>query len=159
MRLSSLWRVGEGLAFSPARLSSVIEENHSPVTESEAVTQGVRVQVRARYSEPHSDPNQGHWFFLYTIRIANESSESVQLTDRHWYIVDGSGHTEEVQGPGVVGEQPLLEPGAAFEYTSGCPLTTPFGSMSGSYRMQREDGTAFEAEVGLFELSQPVAIH
>ena len=134
-------------------------ENEAPVTRSEAVTEGARVQVRARYSPDHSDPNRGDWFFLYTIRISNEGDEAVQLTDRHWYIVDGSGKTEEVQGPGVVGEQPELEPGASFEYTSGCPLKTPFGSMSGSYRMQRGDGTTFEAEIGLFELSQPVAIH
>jgi ApaG protein len=83
----------------------------------------------------------------------------VQLTDRHWYIIDGSGRTEEVQGPGVVGNQPVLEPGQAFEYTSGCPLTTPFGSMSGSYRMQRSNGTVFEAEIGLFELREPASIH
>lgn len=130
-----------------------------PITTSEAVTEGVRVNVRARYSAEHSDPGRSRWFFLYTIRISNEGAQTVQLTDRHWYIVDGSGRTEEVQGPGVVGEQPVLDPGGAFEYTSGCPLTTPFGSMSGAYRMQRNDGTAFEAEVGLFELVQPVAIH
>jgi len=130
-----------------------------PVTTSEALTEGVRVSVRARYSAEHSDPGRSHWFFLYTIRIANEGEDTVQLTDRHWYIVDGSGRTEEVQGPGVVGHQPILEPGQAFEYTSGCPLPTPFGSMSGTYRMQRADGTAFEAEVGLFELVQPASIH
>ncbi len=134
-------------------------EPQSPVTSSEAVTEGVRVTVRARYSAEHSDPGQSQWFFLYTIRIQNEGDETVQLTDRHWYIVDGSGRTEEVQGPGVVGNQPILEPGQAFEYTSGCPLTTPFGSMSGTYRMQRSNGTVFEAEVGLFELREPASIH
>jgi len=137
----------------------VSEAADPPITTSEAVTEGVRVNVRARYSAEHSDPGRSRWFFLYTIRISNEGVQAVQLTDRHWYIVDGSGRTEEVQGPGVVGEQPVLDPGGAFEYTSGCPLTTPFGSMSGAYRMQRNDGTAFEAEVGLFELVQPVAIH
>jgi len=130
-----------------------------PVTTSEALTDGVRVNVRARYSAEHSDPGRSQWFFLYTIRIMNEGDDTVQLTDRHWYIVDGSGRTEEVQGPGVVGHQPVLEPGQAFEYTSGCPLTTPFGSMSGTYRMQRADGTVFEAEIGLFELVQPASIH
>jgi ApaG protein len=130
-----------------------------PVTTSEAVTDGVRVTVRARYSPEHSDPGRSQWFFLYTIRITNEGTDTVQLTDRHWYIVDGSGRAEEVQGPGVVGHQPVLEPGQAFEYTSGCPLTTPFGSMSGTYRMQRADGTAFEAEIALFELVQPASIH
>jgi len=137
----------------------VSEAADPPITTSEAVTEGVRVNVRARYSAEHSDPGRSRWFFLYTIRNSNEGVQAVQLTDRHWYIVDGSGRTEEVQGPGVVGEQPVLDPGGAFEYTSGCPLTTPFGSMSGAYRMQRNDGTAFEAEVGLFELVQPVAIH
>lgn len=135
------------------------EDTQSPITSSEAVTEGVRVTVRARYSAEHSDPGQSQWFFLYTIRIQNEGDETVQLTDRHWYIVDGSGRTEEVQGPGVVGNQPILEPGQAFEYTSGCPLTTPFGSMSGTYRMQRSNGTVFEAEVGLFELREPSSIH
>lgn len=135
------------------------DETQSPITSSEALTEGVRVSVRARYSAEHSDPGQSQWFFLYTIRIQNEGDETVQLTDRHWYIVDGSGRTEEVQGPGVVGNQPVLEPGQAFEYTSGCPLTTPFGSMSGTYRMQRSNGTVFEAEVGLFELREPSSIH
>jgi ApaG protein len=137
----------------------VSDETQSPITSSEALTEGVRVSVRARYSAEHSDPGQSQWFFLYTIRIQNEGDETVQLTDRHWYIVDGSGRTEEVQGPGVVGNQPVLEPGQAFEYTSGCPLTTPFGSMSGTYRMQRSNGTVFEAEVGLFELREPSSIH
>jgi ApaG protein len=131
----------------------------APVTRSEACTDGVRVAVRARYSAEHSDPAQSRWFFLYTITIQNEGSETVQLTDRHWFIVDGSGRTEEVQGEGVVGEKPVLEPGQAYEYTSGCPLTTPFGSMAGHYRMLRADGTHFDAEVALFELVQPYAIH
>ena len=130
-----------------------------PVTTSEAVTEGVRVAVRARYSAEHSDPGRSEWFFLYTIRITNEGEDTVQLTDRHWYIVDGSGRAEEVQGPGVVGNQPVLEPGHAFEYTSGCPLKTPFGSMTGTYRMVRGDGTSFDAEIALFELVQPASIH
>ena len=128
-------------------------------TTSEALTEGIRVQVRARYSDEHSDPGQSHWFFLYTILISNEGERPVQLTDRHWIIVDGAGGTEEVRGEGVVGEQPVLQPGQSFEYTSGCPLTTPFGSMCGTYRMQCDDGRFFEAEIGLFELVQPMAIH
>jgi ApaG protein len=131
----------------------------APVTSSEAITDGVRVVVRACYSEEHSDPARSQWFFLYTIRISNEGSQRVQLTDRHWIIVDGSGRTQEVRGEGVVGDQPVLEPGEQYEYTSGCPLTTPFGSMAGTYRMLREDGSAFEAEIALFELVQPRAIH
>jgi ApaG protein len=129
------------------------------VTRSEAETGGIRVTVRARYSGEHSSPPNSRWFFLYTIRIHNESETAVQLLNRHWTIVDGTGHTEEVHGPGVVGEQPVIEPGNGFEYTSGCPLPTPFGSMAGSFEMQRADGTQFEAEVGLFELIQPSSIH
>lgn len=128
-------------------------------THSEAETAGVRVSVRARYSPEHSSPTSSRWFFLYTIRIANEGEETVQLLNRHWTIVDGTGHTEEVHGPGVVGEQPVLAPGQAFEYTSGCPLPTPFGSMAGTFDIQRGDGTQFEAEVALFQLVQPGSIH
>lgn len=128
-------------------------------TSSEALTAGVRIQVRARYSPDHSAPAQSRWFFLYTITISNESDSTVQLVNRHWTIVDGTGHTEEVHGPGVVGEQPVLQPGQSFEYTSGCPLPTPFGSMAGSYDMVRRDGTKFEAEVALFQLIRPGSIH
>jgi ApaG protein len=128
-------------------------------TRSEAETEGIHVLVRARYSPEHSSPTASRWFFLYTIRITNGSETAVQLLHRHWTIVDGTGHTEEVHGPGVVGEQPVIEPGSGFEYTSGCPLPTPFGSMAGSFEMQRADGTRFEAEVGLFELVQPQSIH
>ncbi len=128
-------------------------------TTSEAETAGVRVVVRARYSPEHSAPSASRWFFLYTIQISNVGDTTVQLLNRHWTIVDGTGHTEEVHGPGVVGEQPTLEPGQAFEYTSGCPLPTPFGSMAGIFEMQRADGTGFEAEVALFQLIQPGSIH
>jgi ApaG protein len=134
-------------------------EGDSSLSTSEAVTEGVRVSVRARYSPEHSSPRQGQWFFLYTITIANESDQSVKLINRNWLILDATGKSEEVHGPGVVGEQPALAPGQAFEYTSGCPLSTPFGSMSGTYEMSREDGTEFEAEVRLFQLREPRAIH
>lgn len=134
------------------------EENAS-ISTSEAVTQGVRVTVRARYSPEHSSPQQSQWFFLYTITITNESDQSVKLLNRNWLILDATGKSEEVHGPGVIGEQPALAPGQAFEYTSGCPLSTPFGSMSGSYGMSREDGTRFEVEVRLFQLREPHAIH
>jgi len=136
-----------------------VSESEAYETHSEAETHGVRVKVRARYSAEHSNPSASRWLFLYTIRIVNEGETPVQLLNRHWTIVDATGHTEEVHGPGVVGEQPLIEPGHGFEYTSGCPLATPFGSMAGSFEMQRADGTQFEAEVGLFELVQPGSIH
>jgi ApaG protein len=131
----------------------------SPITTSEALTEGVRVEVRARYCDERSDPQAGQWFFLYTIRLKNEGSETVQLLSRHWVINDATGHEEEVRGPGVVGQQPELAPGEDFEYTSGCPLPTPFGSMQGSYEMSREDGSTFQATVARFELRQPSALH
>ena len=134
-------------------------DSEAPVTGSEALTDGIRVQVRARFSPDHSHPAESRWFFLYTIRISNEGETAAQLLNRHWIIIDGTGHIEEVRGEGVIGQQPSLEPGQSFEYTSGCPLGTPFGSMSGTYEMQRADGLAFEAEVALFELVQPTAIH
>jgi ApaG protein len=129
------------------------------VTRSEAVTEGLRVQVEAHYSPEHSDPGHSQWFFLYTIRLRNEGERTCQLLSRHWIIRSGTGNVEEVRGPGVVGEQPVLEPGDAFEYTSGCPLDTPFGSMEGTYQMVREDGSHFEAEIERFELRQPQALH
>ena len=90
---------------------------------SEAVTRGVRVLVQSEYAENQSRPAQNQWFFLYTVTISNEGAEPVQLLTRHWMITDGTGHVEEVRGPGVVGKQPTLQPGESFEYTSGCPLT------------------------------------
>lgn len=126
---------------------------------SEVVTNGVRVRVRARYAAEHSQPQLNRWFFLYTVEIANEGEETVQLVSRHWIIADATERVEEVRGEGVVGEQPVLEPGDAFEYTSGCPLATPFGSMRGSYQMVTESGGRFDAEIARFELAEPRAIH
>ena len=129
------------------------------VTSSEAITEGVRVEVAARYSEEHSSPRQGRWFFLYTIRITNESDRTVQLISRHWVITDATEHVEEVRGPGVIGEQPVLGPGKTFEYTSGCPLATPFGSMEGSYQMVVVGGEPFDATIDRFLLMEPSAVH
>jgi len=129
------------------------------VTTSEAVTRSVRVQVAARYSPEHSDPARDLWFFLYTIRIGNEGSEPVQLRSRHWIITDATGRVEEVKGPGVVGRQPHLAPGQSFEYTSGCPLPTPFGTMRGTYSMTTASGREFEAEIAPFTLCEPGSIH
>ena len=126
---------------------------------SEAVTQGVRVQVTARYSPGRSQPSRNQWFFLYTVEVMNEGSETVQLISRHWVITDADDNVEEVQGPGVVGQQPVLEPGESFEYTSGCPLATPFGSMQGTYRMVRSSGDSFDVEIAPFALSEPYTVH
>ena len=126
---------------------------------SEAVTRGVRVRVRAEYSPEHSSPADDRWFFLYTIDIANEGNETVQLVTRHWIITDGSGQVEEVRGPGVVGRQPILEPGDNFEYTSGCPLRVPFGSMQGTYQMVTTTGEQFDAQIAPFTLKAPYTVH
>jgi ApaG protein len=126
---------------------------------SEAVTEGVRVRVKSMYDPERSRPSQNEWFFLYTIRISNEGNDTVQLLTRHWIITDATGHVEEVRGPGVVGEQPILAPGDAFEYTSGCPLGTPFGTMRGSYQMAKRSGERFDVQIAEFELSEPYTVH
>ena len=136
-----------------------MSEDELPVSTSEALTEGIRVKVRARYAPERSAPALSQWFFFYTITITNESEQQVQLLSRRWLIIDATGKTEEVHGPGVVGEQPTLAPGQSFEYTSGCPLPTPFGSMEGTYQMVTERGTQFDAEIARFELREPGAIH
>ena len=126
---------------------------------SEAVTRGVRVHVESQYDAERSEPSRNQWFFLYTIRITNEGSDTVQLLTRHWVITDGAGKVEEVRGPGVVGKQPTLKTGESFEYTSGCPLTTPFGVMEGTYQMVTEGGERFDAKIAPFTLSEPYTVH
>ena len=126
---------------------------------SEATTRGVRIRVATRLDEERSAPAQNQWFYLYTVTISNEGSETVQLLSCHWIITDGEGRVEEVRGPGVVGYQPVLGPSESFEYTSGCPLPTPFGSMQGSYEMLRAGGERFRAAIARFELRQPGALH
>jgi ApaG protein len=126
---------------------------------SEAVTRGVRVNVESEYAPDSSEPLKNQWFFLYKVTITNNSSEIVQLLTRHWIITDGTGRVEEVRGPGVVGKQPILKPGESFEYTSGCPLTTPFGVMEGTYQMITESGDRFDAKIAPFTLSEPYKVH
>ncbi|MCG8460611.1 MAG: Co2+/Mg2+ efflux protein ApaG [Holophagales bacterium] len=122
---------------------------------SEAITRGVRVRVRSFYDAQRSDPRESQWFFLYTVRVHNEGEGPVQLLARHWIVRDEQGHAEEVRGPGVVGEQPVIPPGSKFEYTSGCPLGTSTGTMEGSYLMAAADGEHFEARIAPFTLSEP----
>jgi ApaG protein len=117
------------------------------------------VHVESQYDPTRSRPQQNQWFFLYTVRIANESAVTVQLVSRHWIITDATDHVEEVRGPGVVGEQPVLAPGQSFEYTSGCPLTTPFGTMHGTYQMVTSRGERFDAQIAVFTLSEPHTLH
>jgi len=126
---------------------------------SEAITRSVRIRVEAEYAPDRSQPCKNQWFFLYTVTISNEGLETLQLLTRHWVITDGTGHVEEVRGPGVVGKQPTLRPGESFEYTSGCPLTTPFGVMEGSYQMMSEAGERFDVRIAPFTLSEPYTVH
>jgi ApaG protein len=126
---------------------------------SEATTRGVRVEVESRYIREKSDPGRNRWFFAYDIRISNQGDNVVQLLNRHWIITDANGQVEEVKGPGVVGNQPILAPGESFEYTSFCPLTTPFGTMEGSYEMVTDGGGTFKARIAQFSLSEPMTVH
>ena len=126
---------------------------------SEAVTRGIRVHVESEYAPERSRPSQNEWFFLYTITITNEGTETVQLLARHWLITDGTGRIEEVRGEGVINKQPVLEPGESFIYTSGCPLTTPFGVMEGTYRMINPNGDEFDVKIAPFTLSERYTVH
>jgi ApaG protein len=126
---------------------------------SEEVTRGVRVSVLSEYAADRSNPPRNEWFFLYTITIVNEGHDVVQLISRHWVITDAAGHVEEVKGPGVVGQQPTLSPGQSFTYTTGCPLTTPFGTMQGTYQMVTKSGEFFDVRIAPFTLSGPYTVH
>jgi ApaG protein len=121
----------------------------------EAETRDIVVRVSVSYLPEQSEPQRGRWFWAYHIRIENEGPVTVQLLTRHWIITDGRGARHSVEGEGVVGEQPLIEPGTSFDYVSGCPLSTPTGSMQGSYHMIGEDGAAFDVVIPKFALSAP----
>ena len=123
----------------------------------EKVTRSIRVRVRPEYLEAQSAPDEGRYFWSYTVEILNEGSETVQLRSRYWRITDANGHVEEVRGPGVVGQTPVLGPGESFEYTSGCPLKTSSGIMVGSYQMAKSDGAVLEIAVPAFSLDSPFA--
>ena len=120
-----------------------------------AETRGISVSVQPRFVEEESSPDSGRYFFAYTVEITNNGSEQVQLRSRHWRIVDGRGEMQEVRGAGVVGKQPVLGPGESFSYTIGCPLTTPDGTMEGTYTMATADGRSFEAAIPAFSLDSP----
>lgn len=126
---------------------------------SATTTQGIRITVKAEPWPERSAPDLGQHAFTYHVEIANTGNVTAQLLARHWIITDGNGHVEEVKGAGVVGQQPRLEPGQSFAYTSWAMLRTPFGSMRGSYVMVRPDGTQFEARIGEFVLALPEALH
>jgi ApaG protein len=132
---------------------------HPTVAEltSSAETQGIRVRVQSHYLTEQSSPRQERYEFAYTVTISNEGTRSAQLRTRHWVITDARGTVEEVRGDGVVGKQPRLMPGQSFQYTSSCALATPVGTMHGTYRMWRDDGTYFDAVIAPFSLAVPVS--
>jgi ApaG protein len=122
---------------------------------SEAVTDGIRVTAAAFYMPDESDPEARQFRFGYRITISNEGAAAATLVSRHWVIIDADGTREEVEGPGVIGQTPRLEPGQGFKYTSYCPLKTPWGTMEGTYKFERDGGEEFEANIGRFYLVMP----
>ncbi len=126
---------------------------------SEAVTEGVRVEVISQHSPEHSKLELGQWVFQYTVRITNQSTDTVRLLSRHWIITDALDEVREVKGPGVIGETPILAPGESFKYSSWCPIKTPTGTMHGTYRMVRTNGGEFDIEVAPFALRARYSVH
>ncbi len=130
-------------------------EGRGGVRTGDTTTRGIRIQVRSEFVPERSSPRDSQYLFQYHVRISNVGSETAQLVSREWIITNAEGDVERVKGPGVVGEQPVLPPGGAFEYTSFCPLKTPVGSMHGSYRMVTPDGDQFDAVIAPFTLAAP----
>jgi ApaG protein len=124
-------------------------------TPYEKITRNISVSVRPFYLEDQSSPDEDRFVWAYRVNIENRGGETVQLLRRHWRITDKYGRLQEVKGPGVVGEQPVLKPGESFEYTSGCPLGTPSGIMAGSYQMATTGGEHFDIEIPAFSLDSP----
>ncbi len=120
-----------------------------------AITDGVTVRVAVNFLPEQSRIEAGKWFWVYHIRIENDSPHTLQLLRRRWRITDGQGKVDVVEGDGVVGEQPVLRPGQSHDYVSGCPLTTSHGSMEGSYVFRREDGVEVQAAIPFFPLAAP----
>ena len=129
-----------------------MESGHSDVT-----TQGIRVRVAAQYLPEQSDPERRQFNYVYRVILTNVGERKAKLLSRHWIIRDAHNERREVRGPGVVGQYPELEPGESFEYMSGCPLPTEWGTMEGTYRMRREDGEEFDIAIGRFFLAPSAA--
>lgn len=150
------------LTVGVCRLNSLRpKEDACPVSRDflyEAKTNGVTVRVKPEYQADQSSPDEGYYFWSYTIEIQNDGSMPVQLKTRFWRITDGKGRTEEVRGPGVVGQTPVIDPGQSFTYTSGCPLNTPSGIMVGSYQMSGDGGRLFDVAVPAFSLDSPFTV-
>lgn len=123
------------------------------------ITEGIRIDVDVRFVPERSSVSRNLWFYAYTIRIGNEGVEPARLLTRSWKITNALGVVNEVHGPGVVGRTPHLDPGEVFEYTSGCPLDTSFGTMEGTYGMVRDDGRRFDVAIPCFLMSQPLALN
>ena len=128
-------------------------------TMEETITEGIRVQVESVYLDDHSNPEENRYVFAYNIRLKNLSQRKVQLMRRHWIITDSSGEINEVNGDGVVGDQPTLEPNEEYEYTSGSHLKSPVGTMQGTYQMESTDGEEFEVIIPCFTLAVPGKIN
>ena len=128
-------------------------------TLSDAVTRSIRVEVLAQYSPENSKPLEGQWVFQYTVRITNQGDETVQLISRHWIITDAAKQIREVKGLGVVGQQPVLEPGESFKYSSWSPLQTPMGVMRGTYQMVTSTGERFDIDIAPFALKARYTVH
>jgi len=126
---------------------------------TESITRDIRIRVAPRYIPERSDPRRNHWFFAYTVDITNLGGTTVTLMAREWVITDAMGQEQVVRGPGVVGEQPTLEPGQTFRYTSACPLPTSLGTMHGHYDMVTADGDTFEATIARFTLVDPDSLN
>ena len=126
-----------------------------PIHQYELETRRIRVAVRPAYLHDQSDPEDDRYVWSYTVTIENRGAEPVQLLSRYWNIMDGQGRVQEVRGAGVVGAQPVIAPGESFQYTSGCPLETASGTMSGRYQMMSASGESFEAEIPAFLLESP----
>lgn len=126
---------------------------------SDTLTRGVRIIARPRYVPEQSDPANNQYVFAYHITIRNEGSRTVKLVSRHWIITNGEGSVEEVRGTGVVGHQPVLKTGEQFEYTSGCPLDTPVGTMHGEFNMVIDGDEKFDARIAPFRLAVPRALN
>ena len=124
-------------------------------TQYRAVTRGIAVSVEPVYLEANSSPSSSQYFWAYHVTIENQGLETVQLLSRHWMITNARGELNEVKGPGVVGQQPVLRPGESYQYTSGAPLNTPWGLMGGSYQMESETGELFDIEIPTFSLDSP----
>ena len=130
-----------------------------PRTASATTTRGIRIEVRSTFLAERSSPRDSSYLFQYDVRITNVGSETAQLISREWIITNADGEVERVKGPGVIGEQPVLAPGSAFEYTSYCPLKTAVGAMQGSYQMVTTNGDRFDAWIAPFTLAVPNALN